>query len=359
MSRRHDDLEGLQDWAAHRKAPDPTQAEASALVAAAKRQRPEPVRWRMPVLVPVLAMAAAALLVFFFWSGSESSVQRIAIAPTPPAAPAPEPAGPEWLAEGTHVLGSDTLSVAAGARVAVVDQGPKTRLTLEEGAIEATVSPRQPEERFSIAAGEYEVSVIGTRFTVVREPFSVTVTEGIVEVRKGIGEQVWRLLAGERLVGDRVLRPERRAPSVPSVSSLRRQIRDGDLDAARSGLQVRLESEPSDASSWELLARLEQKAGAEDQAIAAWRSVLAHGSVRQSGRARYELAILLDDPVEVEGLLREFLPSAGPLEADARLRLARALRAQGRDTAATEELQRIIAEHPGTAPAAEASTLLP
>lgn len=359
MSRPEDELEALQDWAAHRRAPDPTQAEAQALVAAAKRRQPEPVRWRAPVLVPVLALAAAALLALFFQSAPAPSVEEVAVTPTPVVDPVPEPVEPAWLPEGTHALGSDSLAVAADTRVAVVDQGPATRLTLEEGTIEATVSPRQPDERFSIAAGEYEVSVIGTRFTVVREPFSVTVTEGIVEVRKGIGEQVWRLLAGDRLVGDRVLRPERRVVSVPSVSSLRRQIRDGDLDAARSGLEARLKEEPTDASSWELLARLEQKAGADATAIAAWRSVVAHGSVRQSSRARYELAILLDDPVEVESLLRVFLSSAGPLEADARLRLARALRAQGRDTEATEELQRIIAEHPGTAPAAEASTLLP
>ena len=359
MSRPQDELEGLQDWAAHRRAPDPTHAEAQALVAAAKRRQPSPIRWRAPVLVPVLALAAAALLALFVQSEPAPVVEEVAVAPTPVEEPAPEPAEPEWLPEGTHALGLDTLAVAEGARVAVVDQGLATRLTLEEGTIEATVSPRQPEERFSIAAGEYEVSVIGTRFTVVREPFSVSVTEGVVEVRKGIGEQVWRLLAGDRLVGDRVLRPERPAASVPSVSSLRRQIRDGDLDAARSGLKARLEQEPTDASSWELLARLEQKAGADASAIAAWRAVTEHGSIRQSSRARYELAILLDDPVEVESLLRAFLPSAGPLEADARLRLARALRAQGRDTEATEELQRIIAEHPGTAPAAEASTLLP
>ena len=61
MSRPQDELEALQDWADHRRAPDPSHAEAQALVAAAKRRQPEPVRWRAPVLVPVLRVPLAPL----------------------------------------------------------------------------------------------------------------------------------------------------------------------------------------------------------------------------------------------------------------------------------------------------------
>lgn len=361
MSTEHQQDEALRAWAAQRSAADPTPAEAAALVARAEAlQRPAPRRF---VTGAVLLAAAAALLLYAFWpapDASEPEAPSIALAPEPAPEPVAEPAPPDWLPEGAQAVGDDTLVVAAGARVLVAEAGPQTTIDLDAGSVEAIVSPRAEGGGFTVDAGDYAVSVIGTRFTVEREPFGVSVSEGVVEVRDTRSDRRWRLRAGDRFADGRLIRRPRppEPPPLPSLDALSQLIRDGELAAAREGLQARLAADPADSDSWYRLAQLEARAGDPSAEAAAWRAVIAHGSARRASLARYELAGLVDDPAEVEALMRAFLPDAGNREADARLRLAKALLAQGRDADARAELERIVTEHPGDAPAVEAQRLL-
>ncbi|MCB9764521.1 MAG: tetratricopeptide repeat protein [Alphaproteobacteria bacterium] len=340
----------LRDWAEQERSAPPPSAEATAaLVNAARRRR---FMRRAALATPVLAMAAAALLTLTLPDPETAS-------PLPPAPVASKVSPPalEWLPEGPQNIGADLIDVAPGALARVEAEGGHTRVLLEAGTVDLQVAPRDPGADFTVAAGDHAVRVVGTRFSVTREPFAVAVTEGIVEV---IGAQTWRLEAGDRFESGARIRPEPPAPAPepPAVEALRARLLAGELDAAREGLAWRLRLHPREVESWTLLAQLERKAGAPAAAVAAWRQVIRHGQPAEAQRARFEAASLSEgQPAEAEALLRAFLEQPDPLAAEARLRLARALIAQNRTSEALNELDALIAAHPGSAPARSARAL--
>ena len=347
----------LREWGESRALPSPSSADTAALLEAA-RSRQAGRSWR--VVAPVVLAVAAALLVWLLWPSPEEPPALVVSPVEPTQEPAVElPPEPIWLAEGAQAVGSDEVVVGSGTRVQVVESGPRTLLTLASGTVTAQVTPRQSDGAFAIETDGYRVEVVGTRFTVQEAPFEVHVEEGVVEVVAG--DERWRVAAGGRFIDGRVVEPVPPAPilpALPELSDLRQQVIAGELEAARQGIQTRLSRNGRDAESWALLAQIEGKASDPAAALIAWRQVIDSGTPAQAQRARYEAARLVTDPVEAEALLRVFLTEAGPLTADARLRLAQALIAQGRRDDARTELSRIVAEHPGTGPAQVARGLM-
>ena len=145
-------------------------------------------RWRW-VAGAALAAAAAAIL----W------LQRpVPEAPGEPIArPAPReiaaPPPPESRIVSTDApteaaLGDAQLTLAARSDVAVSGSDPEGWLVrLDSGQVECRVGPRRGRPPFVVQAGDTRVSVVGTRFTVIRSGAgaSVAVSEGHVQVDSG------------------------------------------------------------------------------------------------------------------------------------------------------------------------------
>lgn len=329
----------LQEWGAARALRAPSPAEAQELVARARRRR-----WvRRVGPVCVLALAVALL-----WVGLRPG-KEVGTAPEPPAVAEVAPAGPEVLADGTHHLDGDVLEVEGVVEVL------GGRLALTRGRVTVTAHPRA-EAPLEVVAGSWSVRVVGTVFTVVRDPFEVAVAEGIVEVVRG--EDQWRLGAGQRFADGRVVRPRPAPPAVPELAELRAQVLRGEVEGARAGLARRLDVHPDDHEAWALLAQVHTREGHRDEALVAWSRVVDLGG-RPAQRARYESAVLLEDrPAEAVPLLRAFLETPDPLAAEARLRLGQALLDLGDASGARAELEAVAAEHPGTRPASKAAQIL-
>jgi TolA-binding protein len=91
----------------------------------------------------------------------------------------------------------------AGARANVVNVPSVTRFELHQGSAEFDVVPQRG-RTFTVVAGAFEVSVVGTRFSVRYEAMgavAVAVSHGVVSVR-GPGREPFRLRAGQRFRSD-------------------------------------------------------------------------------------------------------------------------------------------------------------
>jgi hypothetical protein len=342
------DDDELRAWGESRRLPPPTLDEAAALVRRAQRSR-----WRWlwllaPVVPAGLALAALALLVAI-------GLYRTAPAPDPappplvliPPVPVPDPV---VLETGSHAVGDDQLEV--DGEVAVTVEADRARIELRAGSVTVQAAPRAPGRSLVVEADGHEVHVVGTRFTVVRSPFDVSVEHGVVEVVRGA--EVVRLGAGERL-RPRSERPVRRF----DLAAARAKILSGAADEARVELVDHLARDPGDTDAWSLLALLERRAGRVAEAVAAWREVVARGSVDEAQRARFEAATLLAGaPAEAIPLWEAFLERPDPLAAEARLRLGQARAAAGDREGARREWERILLDHPGSGPADAARALL-
>ena len=350
----------LQEYAEQTRMDPPSLVEAQALVARARRSPPVPrrmIRWG-------LVAAAAAALVVVIWPGEEPTVEvpAVAIIMTPEVeVPAPSVA-PRLLGPGRVKLGADAVAVMEGGRVAVISEaasdGPSahTHLRLDQGRARFEVGKRTGGATFSVSAGDFQVRVIGTAFEVDHSPFRLLVESGVVQVLQHTRE--WTLRAGDRFADGRVHRAAAATPA-PELDALRRLVLSGNLAEARAGLKLRLDADPADVDARVLAAQLETKLGKRDAAVRHWERVIARGSPTQAQRARYEAAVLLaGSPRQAERHLRAFLETRGPLTADARLRLGRALLAQGKLDAARAQLEQLVREHPGATPARVARELL-
>ncbi len=166
-------------WAAAvRDATTPSGAAVARLVARGGGPLPRARRWPVGVLVLV---AAAALLLLW-------------------------PRSPALLAEGAvAVLAADGVRLTPAA----VAEGPATlqvlardargaRVALVEGRAVFEVDPRAPGRALTVVAGDVEVAVTGTRFSVARrgEHVDVVVERGAVAVR-------WPGSAANLVAGDR------------------------------------------------------------------------------------------------------------------------------------------------------------
>jgi ferric-dicitrate binding protein FerR (iron transport regulator) len=274
----------------------------------------------------VAALAAAAAILT--WWQVRAPVAPLAVERTPaaehaPALSAPRPA----VSEGAHIvttsaptrttIGEATLILAAASEAHVAGSDADGWLVrLDRGEVDCEVAPRQGRPPFVVQAGETRVTVVGTRFTVLRDGAgaSVSVREGRVQVASGAHRL--SLGPGERWPSDLddstvEAPPELDTPKVAAGSKVAQARRRAAARAAASGAQ------------FARAARLE--ATDPDAALGIYRK-LAGGKGRWAANALY---------------------------AEARLELER-----GRRERARLRLERYLARHPSGANVSDVRTLL-
>ncbi len=142
------------------------------------------------------AFAAALAVMVFRTAGRPSALVDDAVVESGPAADGARPTS-ITLAEGSRVeLGASTRARLTSARAKAI------RIDLERGSVEIEAT-HVDGRTFVVGAGGYEVHVVGTHFTVRREPgdqIAVRVDRGAVDIAAvgGAGGDTRRLAAGEQ-----------------------------------------------------------------------------------------------------------------------------------------------------------------
>ena len=241
----------------HHPAPE---AEERLLRAARAQRASRPPRRRILAIGAALATAAALLLAWFSWPGAPPEVppvEPVATASEAPGGFVVLGGGPvtvdgrPWEGTGTlpalegHTLATgsearielsdsgDRITIEADSRIDIAAWGPKhTRLVLEAGTLEATVSPRPAEHPFEVLTPQARVVVVGTRFSVALTHQAETIVrtvEGLVRVERSDGEVLGLLSAGQELrvsspdptleerVAQAPVKSLRNAPSTPNA----------------------------------------------------------------------------------------------------------------------------------------------
>ncbi len=163
--------------------PDTSEARVHRLWSRVQETQTDRRRWLVPALGGALLVAAGMIIAL--------AVSSRTLA-----------AGNELAAGGSTTVGhfSDGSSVelaSASAVRLVTDAKDEVRVELERGEATFEVSKR-PSRRFVVAAGDVEVKVVGTRFTVTHTAtgVEVSVERGVVEVTANA--KTARLTAGEK-----------------------------------------------------------------------------------------------------------------------------------------------------------------
>jgi hypothetical protein len=126
------------------------------------------------------------------WLAAAATMGAIAAAVTLVAFLHTSPAGPRVADPVTltttdtamqFVVGESELTMAPESRVVVIgDDEHGVGVSLDRGTVTCEVAPRHGRPPFRVDAGDVHVRVIGTLFTVTRDPASVAVSHGVVEV---------------------------------------------------------------------------------------------------------------------------------------------------------------------------------
>jgi ferric-dicitrate binding protein FerR (iron transport regulator) len=198
------------------------------------------------------------------------------------------------------------------------------RPSIEQGSAQLSVPHQPPGWRFSVTAGPYVVTVVGTRFEVhiAANTVAVEVNEGVVEVWRG--SRSTRLVAGDSWNGP--LYPDEAPPPVKAIGPTNRGLQDAEaaLQAGDTGKAI------------ELLTR-----------TAAGRGPAAENAAYELGRiARYNL----NRPRQAVALWDKYrtrFPS-GLLRTEADLSIVDTLSNLGDGRAALAEADAFLARHPGS-----------
>ncbi len=322
----------------------------------------------------VFASAAAVVLVAAgvvayphlrqLWLGSGSSSGLVAkgsmtpapVLPLAPAAKAEPGAEPQAALLEVERVPGHVVSTRKGEHVrvalgggAVADLAENSAITwddqhrpsVEQGSARLSVPHQPPGWRFSVTAGPYVVTVVGTKFEVrvVGRTVGVEVTEGVVEVWRG--SHATRLVAGDAWNGP--LYPDE-TPSMQAAS----------LPAERPQALVAPAAKPAIPTSRGL-----QEAQAALQAGDANRAVeilarASQGSGPAAENAAYELARVtrynLNRPRQAVALWDKYrtrFPS-GLLRTETDLSIVDTLSQLGDVRAALAEADAFIARHPSS-----------
>ncbi len=193
-------------------------------------ERPPNLFLRPLTLVTAPLAAAAFLLAVFLWtheflfsSGEVDSVPvRIelvsshnteVIAADRLRDPIVAPVGGALVAS----IDADRVGMAPNAEMRIIRASERVvRIRLERGTVACSVSPRRGNGRFMVEAGDYMVSVLGTKFKVTKTPatpLEVTVERGTVRVENAKGVS-WFLNKGDIFAVDQSGRvvPDRAEP---------------------------------------------------------------------------------------------------------------------------------------------------
>ena len=267
-----------------------------------------------------LAALAAAAAVVLWWQAPASPPD----VNEPPVASAPaEVSSPPRASDGAQIvttaaptrttMGEATLTLAAESEVHVTGSDAVGWLVrLDRGEVACEVAPRRGRPPFVVQAGETQVTVVGTRFTVVREGAAarVSVREGHVQVDSGASHV--SLGPGDSWPPATTLD---QLPELDDTSS--------EPPAKRPGARRRAPARAAAGEQFEKAARLE--ATDPEAALGIYRKLVR-------GRGRWA-------------------PNA--LYAEARLELERGRRARSR-----ELLQRYLSRYPSGANGSDVRTLL-
>lgn len=318
---------------------------------------------------------------------------------------------------GAHLRvghGGDLFTLPGGSQVWLRARPNEKTLWLAQGSIDVDAARRQAGQRLNVRAHGFTVAVIGTRFEVAVRPDGIEVAVMHGEVAVSAGAEPIAVSGGQRLVwrvGDQpsqspLVASEPSAPPVapsapevvpsapthrgppsstrsgprqdtsppteqpppndsnvaastpavpqrPDLETLRRWILEGHYAEAEAELLSRLSRASADVEGWFLLAECQRKAGRIEQAILAYRRVIALGQGLEANRARFQAAVLLQDQLHqvraAAQLFREYLAAdvqGQPLRPWALLRLARCLASVGQRDEARRLIEGLTHERP-------------
>jgi len=320
--------------------------------------RPQPRAWGRIVLVSAAAavLVLAGVVGLLKLTGSQGSAPIVKVAPQVTPAPAPEIAKAPSVAQDPQeidLLESERVpgqvvrtrageharvALGGGAKAELAENSALTwddqhRPSIQEGSAELTVPHQPPGWRFSVTAGPYVVTVVGTRFEVKvsDRKVGVEVTEGVVEVWRGLRST--RLVAGDSWNGplhpDEAQPAERPSIAPPSVRAAVAGHRG--LRAAEAALQA------GDTNrAIEILTRTAAGTGP-----AAQNAAYELGRITRYNLNRPRHAVALWDKY------RTRFPS-GLLRTEADLSILDTLSSLGEVHAALAEADAFLARHPGS-----------
>jgi hypothetical protein len=314
-------------------------------------------RWRGVLVAAGLAASLAAGALLWRASSAESSAAEIA----------PAAARLETRADALAVRLNDGSLLALGSRTQVAvqhNQPGLVALSLSRGELRCNVTHR-PERSFTVVAGDVEVRVVGTEFSVKSTPeadgarVEVSVLRGVVEIKSGREPGiVARVAAGQSWMQ----RPRRGAQSpapapepVASVAPL--------LDAPAPPSDVRPPSSsatpPASAPTGPSARELFEKAGERRRAGDALGAAKAYEELLRlhpgDGRAslsafelgRLRMDRLGDSAGAMVALERAVALNVGPsFREDALARLVSVYAAQGNYSACGRARDRYLASYP-------------
>lgn len=243
----------------------------------------KPARHWLQVL-PAVAMAFAVVL---WWQ--REATRHESFAPLPAALPAAPPARRqtahfETTSAPLHAnLGEARMTLATHSEMSGVgSEDAGWHINVERGQIEFDVAPRAGRPPFVVQAGETLVTVVGTRFTVVRDGPRARVSVEHGRVQLDSGAHRGSLGAGEQWPAATSSPPPEPLPEVVTVTELPPQVEPRKPSRSRSGSERALQS-------FARATRLESKRPAA--AIAIYRR-LARGSGPWAANALYAEARL-------------------------------------------------------------------
>ena len=162
--------------------------------------------WRLGATIAAASIAAAAAVSLWLHADTLREHERggaplagaapsEGVAEQPAAQPGDAPSDGARVADGAHItttdaprrlqVGDSEVTLAEASVLGVAgDDAHGFRLTLERGRVDCQIAPRAGRPAFVVDAGEARVTVIGTRFSVAREPSGthVDVAHGTVRV---------------------------------------------------------------------------------------------------------------------------------------------------------------------------------
>ncbi len=319
-------------------------------------------------------------------------------------------------------LGTDVLGFSGGSEFHIVEANTsETRVRILVGRVAVEANPEERSRRLFIEAGEALFEVVGTRFIVAMEGASIrlSVERGAVKatvppdfsdtIRGGQSvafapsgsydnrpileaeiDEMRSLLTASSATGENVEVPPpptiEAAPdsaekasarsSAPArrvgrtgernrdLASWRELILSGKYAPAERALKRYLKESPGDTEVLMLLGDCHRKQGRWRDSISAYRAAAEKGRSRSANRARFQAAVIYQDKLadtrEAKKLLKSFLDQpVGPkaLEAEVMLRLARCHIKLNESALAARLLGDIQQQYKGTSAAIRARRL--
>lgn len=374
----------LEAWAA------PFSGPPSAAALRHFRQRAQRPRQWVPVTLGLsLATAAAVTLVFFFARGGPTEWDlALEEGSTTHRLQATTLGSPDE--DLRFRLGPDRLEVMRASEVDVLDKSVRrTRLRLRHGKVVAQVEPGHRGRQFIVESEPFRVTVVGTVFEASRDArgLHVATREGIVQIDRlaasGAVLETHRLSAGSTLSLETAPAPSAEvnahgspdagppdvefvAPTAPRKDQLlawRKRAARGECEAVLEEAEAVLRRLPSHPGTLRVAADCARKLHEPERAVAMYRRLMKATEGQQAAEALLLAVSLTQDElhdaeatVKLTQDLRRQRASAAVL-ASLHLRRASALRALGRQTEASREIDLILSTYSSTPAAAEALRL--